>query len=91
MSAQKFRKMPVVIEAMQLTPLNLRAVVNWVGSAVHSGGMTKDQVWLKIRTLEGTIKASERDWIIRGVQGEFYPCKPDVFAATYEAVTDEQG
>ncbi len=43
---------------------------------------------LEIRTLEGTHKASDGDWIIQGVQGEFYPCKPDIFAATYEAVSE---
>ena len=44
---------------------------------------------LKINTLEGCMEASPGDWIIRGVQGEFYPCKPDIFEATYEEANDE--
>jgi hypothetical protein len=75
----KFRKRPVVIEAVQLTPLSLDAVEAFVGGdlEVRAGEVV-------IATLEGAMHASPGDWIIRGVQGEFYPCKPDIFAATYE-------
>ena len=52
-----------------------------------AGGQLDDgRIFVSIRTLEGTMRADEGDWIIKGVQGEFYPCKPDIFAATYEPV-----
>lgn len=86
----KFRKKPVVIEAMQLDG-QTAAVCQWLkeGSADYETETDpydgrKDVVL--IRTLEGTMRADPGDWIIRGVKGEFYPCKPDIFAATYEAV-----
>lgn len=71
----------------------VRAIEGWSG-ATWCGGFesTYEQVepsvprGLHIRTLEGTMVASEGDWVIQGVQGEFYPCKPDIFAATYEPV-----
>lgn len=80
---KKFRKKPVVIEAIQLTPFNLEAIEEFVGGdlANTSGGVV-------IATLEGAMHASVGDWIIRGVQGEFYPCKPDVFEQTYEEASD---
>ena len=86
----RFRKKPVVIEAMCWYPGNLDVaggVVGWLmgnGCDFHhpsGGGATTT---LAIRTLEGEMIAQPGDWIIRGVQGEFYPCKPDIFAATYE-------
>ncbi len=77
----KFRKKPVVIEAVQWTGENVKEVMDFMRwrNAEHDSvrGLT-------IRTLEGTHHASPGDWIIQGVQGEFYPCKPDIFAATYE-------
>jgi hypothetical protein len=77
--AAQFRKKPVVIEAMQLTPLNIDQIEEFVGG---DAGNTPDG--LVIATLEGAMHASIGDWIIKGVQGEFYPCKPDIFDATYE-------
>ena len=78
----KYRKKPVVIDAIQYTD-NLEAL-KFTGEAayIHSGH-------LYIETLEGTMKAIPRDYIIKGVAGEFYPCKPDIFEATYEKVDDE--
>ena len=58
------------------------AIIAWAGGAVREEP-SKD-VRLRIATLEGEMIASVGDWIIRGVKGEFYPCKPDVFAASYE-------
>lgn len=75
----KFRKKPVVIEAWQ-NVLDDHGVPDWVLAAIV---ITEDGA-LIIRTLEGDMKASLNDWIIQGVQGEVYPCKPDIFAATYE-------
>jgi hypothetical protein len=74
----KFRKKPVVIEAFQYTRNGLEAerVANWCGGRQTSEG-------LEIDTLEGTMRADYGDWIIQGVSGEFYPCKPEIFRATY--------
>lgn len=92
----KFRKKPVVIEARQLTKDSLFPIMQWIAaSGIRQTGewcWDEDddqfivQRYLIIETLEGNMKAQENDWIIRGVQGEFYPCKPDIFEATYERV-----
>jgi hypothetical protein len=90
----KFRKKPVVIEARRWLPGDLASagdVIGWIG--VNSGqaecirGLGESTV-LGIHTLEGVMEASPGDWIIQGVQGEFYPCKPDIFAETYERVPE---
>ena len=90
-----YRKKPVVIEAMQWTGDNLGQIVRWVGDQVRvHPSMNPGVHELDIVTLEdghdGRAKhvASLGDWIIRGVQGELYACKPDIFAATYEPVED---
>lgn len=73
----KFRKKPVVIEAEQFTkkqPLPF---------AEQRVCLLGPEGWY-VETMEGPLHISENDWIIRGVQGEHYPCKPDIFAATYE-------
>jgi hypothetical protein len=80
-----YRKKPVAIEARELTDdADWDALAAWCGATPHAHtlGDTKDQI--AIPTLEGVIWASVGDWIIRGVKGEFYPCKPDIFAETYE-------
>jgi hypothetical protein len=83
----KFRKRPVVIEAVQFNGLNADELVAFCGRAVRPvKSASADEAALEIHTREGTMRAMAGDWIIRGVQGEFYPCKPDIFAATYEAV-----
>jgi len=83
-NAQHYRKKPVVIEAMQLTSNDaLAAAIEWCGGHPWMVGM---EPGVQIKTLEGTMYAGPGDWIIKGVKGEFYPCKPDIFAATYEAV-----
>lgn len=92
---QKYRKKPVTIEAIQLNIHNVREVAKWCGADlgytfnIAGLGCTFDSAepdWLDIHTLEGTMAAYVDDYIIRGVQGEFYPCKPDIFKETYEAV-----
>jgi hypothetical protein len=82
----QFRKKPVVIEARQLTHADMWPVYEWIdaGSGVKEWNWDADGRYIDIRTLEGVIRASEGDWIIKGVAGEMYPCKPDIFAATYE-------
>ena len=86
----KYRKKPVVIEARQLTEdADWHDIAEWcAGTLVNrEEADTGDYCTeLVIWTLEGTMRADAGDWIIRGVKGEFYPCKPDIFAATYEAV-----
>ena len=78
----KYCKKPVVIEAIQWDGYNLEELQNFVGSA-----LTYDEK-LIIHTLEGDHEAKVGDYIIKGIQGEFYPCKPDIFAETYEAVEE---
>lgn len=96
----RFRKRPIEIEARQWdgTADGATSVINWVlrggGTATYScsdpgrcaetEGDTPHAI--EIRTLEGTMRAGLDDWIIKGVHGEFYPCRDDIFRATYEAV-----
>lgn len=89
-----FRKKPVTIQAIQWTGENLIEVINFTGW--HESAKSKWTWWdycaivkekgLKIFTLEGAMNADIGDWIIKGVKGEFYPCKPDIFQQTYEQV-----
>jgi hypothetical protein len=86
---QKFRKKPVEIEAVQFTRSNCDEIKAFTNETAHS-------LWIEKRingvatciipTLEGQHIATEGDWIIKGIKGEFYPCKPDIFEQTYEAV-----
>lgn len=81
----KYRKKPVVIEAIQWTGDNKNDISNELGGDTGDYYFTPDGE-LFIHTLEGIMKASVGDYIIKGVKGEFYPCKPDIFEATYEKV-----
>ena len=77
----KFQKRPVVIEAVQYHGPNFDEIEEFVGGdAEFRAGE------LIVATLEGPLRASPGDWIIKGIKGEFYPCKPDIFTATYEPV-----
>lgn len=83
----KFRKKPVIIEALQYVWNNRDQVLEFI----NGNNDTFDNAWIQedkvaIKTLEGTITASIDDYIIKGVNGEFYPCKPDIFEKTYEKV-----
>jgi hypothetical protein len=88
----KFRKRPVVIEAMRYEPHRSRELEQWSGGVVVTSPVLEPTVanhsgeYVQIETLEGVMTAIPGDWIIRGVKGEFYPCKPDIFEATYEPV-----
>ena len=93
----EFRKKPVVIDAQQWdgTPNSAARIIRWVreqnGRAKYWAPREWDKgetegTYLSVHTLEGRMLANPNDWIIRGVQGEFYPCKPDIFEATYEPV-----
>ena len=87
MAVQKFRKKPVEIEAARYdgTPEGWVRIAHWLRESNVRIGMDSVRR-LRIPTLEGNITASPGDRIIRGVQGEFYPCKPDIFEQTYEEV-----
>jgi len=92
----KFRKKPVVIEAMQLKRDNLKAIETFLAGREMPDLYQKLGGWdinwgnseVTISTLEGKMKACPGDWIIKGVKGEFYPCKPDIFEATYEPASN---
>ncbi len=83
-----FRKKPVVIEAFQFTGCSNteQSVPEWFVDAVNDGIVFASPDHIIIKTLEGDHRADPGDWIIRGVKDELYPCKPDIFAATYDAV-----
>ena len=81
--SNKYRKKPVVIDAIQWAGNNLSEIDNFIGRTVDNKETT-----LVIHTLEGDMEASIGDYIIKGVNGEFYPCKPDIFDKTYEEVTE---
>ena len=82
---ERYRKKPVVIEARRCyeseDPTRLAI---WCGGNVCGVGAVGEKMWIEIPTLEGVMRANYGDWIIKGVKGEFYPCKPDIFEATYE-------
>lgn len=85
-----FRKKPVEIEAVQITRglgLIETPAPDWIKEAIRSGAIREASAngWT-ISTIEGDMTASPGDWIIQGVMGEIYPCKPDIFAATYDPV-----
>ena len=77
----KYRKKPIEIEAIQYTGENAKEVINFVNSNIKV-----EDVDLIINTLEGDMTISNGDFVIKGVNGEFYPCKPDIFEKTYEKV-----
>ena len=83
----KFRKKPVTIEAVRWTGENLDEVFAFCN--VSNPKQAILDLWrgeILIMTLEGTMRAATGDWIIKGVKGEYYPCKPDIFEETYEPV-----
>lgn len=88
----RFRKKPVVIEAMRCSDLIFRAqnawqdLPMWIRSPYEKGEILFLPDQIRIQTLEGLMIAQKDDWVICGVKGEIYPCKPDIFEATYEAV-----
>ena len=93
----KFRKKPIVIEAFKL---NERGLVeeDWFWDAVSNdtiithyfGEFHPEPAWCEIKTLEGIMIAKAGDYIIRGVNGEIYPCKPDIFTQTYEQADEQE-
>ena len=98
---RQYRKKPVIVEAVQLDNINVPSVVRWIGEDKAKMNLESDEAWklgkapptfsVTIQTLEGDMKAMPGDFIIKGVHGEFYPCKPDIFEKTYEAVKLSKG
>jgi hypothetical protein len=86
----KYRKKPVIIEAIRLIEPNTpEYVIAFCPIAKVCGiGDVGSKVWIEIPTLEGIMRADYGDYIIKGVKGEFYPCKSDIFEMTYEAVEE---
>ena len=90
----KFRKKPVVIDAIQFTRESIVECTRFISEGKPSENLTgfdslvdlNGNFSFKIHTLEGVMHVSLGDWVIRGVKGELYPCKPDIFEATYEKV-----
>ena len=90
----KYRTKPVEIEAIRWTGLNFEEIKTFVGDSLIYGiidtawevGKGRPFVLMKIKTLEGDMHVSEGDYIIKGLRGEFYPCKPDVFEKKYELI-----
>lgn len=89
-----YSKRPVMIEAKQFTTNNeigspqMDQIVNWMNKGKGSRIAWHNGTDIFITTLEGEMRAVCGDWIIKGVKGEFYPCKPDIFEATYEFYAD---
>jgi hypothetical protein len=92
---KKYRKRPVAIEAVQVNRENLYDVAHWCGAHTNLAAKPSDHTdvayWLTIPTLEGVMRADLGDWVIKGVEGEFYPCKPAIFDATYREVPEDDG
>jgi hypothetical protein len=82
-----YRKKPVIIEAKLFTEFNYRDLAEWCDGVVRARD-DNFEPYINIYTLEGTMTASLGDYIIKGTQGEFYACKPDIFELTYEKVEE---
>lgn len=95
--ARQYREKPVTVEAAHVSALvraaehKWLALPEWVRDAYEDAQLVLTPEGILIRTLEGDMRAQLGDWLIRGVRGELYPCKPDIFAATYELADSTQG
>lgn len=89
-----FRKKPIIIEAFRFTDETKNRVFNWVTTnrraAFENDDFENGDPCMYIDTLEGEMKVSIGDWVIKGVNGEFYPCKADIFEKTYEIVKEDK-
>ena len=92
---QKFVKKPVIVEAIQYNGINITEIESFIGAKLPSvwvsAWLSVEDTQLVIPTLEGDMKVSKGDYVIKGIKGEFYPCKPDVFKSTYNVVEDNNG
>lgn len=87
---KQYRKKPIVIHATQVVDNNFKCLLDIPISDSKNWSIGADDLgfYILIPTLEGDMKARWNDWIIRGVNNELYPCKPDIFEKTYEIVND---
>ena len=88
---QKFVKKPVIIEAIQYDGTNITEIETFVGVKLPTIMTSDVDTKLVIPTLEGYMKVSKGDYVIKGIKGEFYPCKPDIFKSTYNVIEDNNG
>ena len=93
MSVKTYRKKPVEVQAIQYDGKNVDDCIKFIekGQVICwkkkvDFPISKPEIWIMIETLEGVMQARPGDYIIRGVNGEYYPCKPDIFVKTYETV-----
>ncbi len=84
----KYKKRPIMVEAVQWTDDNIDEIFDFCTAAYLDADNPRNEVELHIRTREGSLVANDGDYIIKGIQGEYYPCKPDIFEQTYEPVKD---
>ena len=85
----KYRKKPVVVDAVQFNGFNWAECYQFMSDkTLVFPDWIKEYESIDIHTLEGTMKCSNGDYIIKGINGEFYPCKPDIFEKTYEPVNN---
>lgn len=82
----KYRKKSIVIEAIQYTGDNYKEVCEFVGSELKTPLIMREPGELIVETLEGNMITKVNDYIIKGIHGEFYPCKPDIFDKSYESI-----
>lgn len=83
----KYRKKPIEVEAIQFNGYNHEQIKEWSnGKVVSAKAWKPDYCQLEVHTLEGIMDVNYGDFVIKGIQGEFYPCKHDIFIATYEAM-----
>ncbi len=83
---KKYRKLPVEIEAVQVNDENMDNIVRWINSNSQRRCANTHKDEIDIFTLEGNMRAQVGDWVIRGIAGEFYPCRDDIFRETYEEI-----
>ena len=83
---KRYVKKPIVVEAVQYNGNNVQEILNFCGETVVVGMLSE----ITIKTLEGPLHVSDGDFIIKGVEGEFYPCKPDIFEKTYDVVENAE-
>lgn len=86
----KYRTKPVIKEAQQLTFENMKTIMRWCDGRAWSRPPCRAITGIKIKTLEGDMHAEFGDYIVKGLQGEFYPVKPDIFEESYEPVGDDE-
>ena len=87
----RYRKKPVVVEAVKFDGTNYREVLEFIHHDMNETGLSgaeKMKLPIVIETLEGDMSVSVGDYVIRGIQGELYPCKPDIFEQTYQLLKD---